>query len=162
MRTILSFLLAIAVAPAIVHAQTAPSETANRERLAKQIEAELIAPCCWSQQVSQHESQAATEIRADIRLRLSAGQRHDQILDAYVAEYGGRILAVPPAKGFNYLLFTLPPLLFLATGVLVVLFVRTASRKGQADRATPPAVTSSDTNTRQYEQQLDDELRDLD
>jgi len=162
MRTILSFLLAIAVAPTVVHAQTAPSEAASREILAKQIETELIAPCCWSQQVSQHESPAATEIRVDVRRRLAEGQTHDQILDAYVAEYGGRILAVPPAKGFNYLLFTLPPLLFLATGVLVILFVRKASRRGQADHATLPAVTPAGTSSGQLEQQLDDELRDLD
>jgi cytochrome c-type biogenesis protein CcmH len=159
MRTVLSFLLALAVAPALVHAQTAPSDAAGRERLAKQIETELIAPCCWSQQVSQHESQAATEIRADIRQRLSTGQTHEKILDAYVAEYGGRILAVPPAKGFNYLLFTLPPLLFLATGVLVVLFVRRASRQEQVEAtAMAPAGTDPD----RFEQQLDDELRDLD
>ncbi len=161
MRTVLLFLLAIVAAPAIASAQVGSSEADARERLAKTIETELIAPCCWSQQVSLHESPAATEIRADVRRRLAEGQTHDQILDAYVGEYGERILAVPRASGFNYLLFTLPPLLFLATGGLVIRFVRRASRRGEA-ALTAPAMTPADADTRRYDQQLDDELRDLD
>lgn len=157
MRAVLSFLLAMAVAPAIVIAQAA-----DQERLARQIETELIAPCCWSQQVSQHESPAATEIRADIRQRLAAGQAHDDILDADVGEYGQRILAVPPAAGFNYLLFTLPPLLFLVTAVLVFGFVRRAARRGQMSQAAEPATAAADADRGQFEQRLDDDLRDLD
>lgn len=160
LRSVLPFLLVIAIASAAGHAQTVPPATDAGEQVARQIESELIAPCCWSQQVSLHESPATTEIRLDIRRRLNAGQTHDEVLDAYVAQYGQRILAVPEASGFNYLLFTLPPLLFLVTAVFVVLFVRKASRKGQATLAIAPVVAR--TNTRQYDQQLDDELRDLD
>jgi cytochrome c-type biogenesis protein CcmH len=158
----LSVLLAVAIAPAVAYAQPGLPDAADRERLARQVETEVIAPCCWSQQVSEHESPAATEIRADIRRRLAAGQTHDQILDAYVAEYGQRILAVPPASGFNYLLFAVPPLLFFATAILVIGFVRRASRRGQATLATAPANRPADTEPGHFEHQLDDELRDLD
>jgi cytochrome c-type biogenesis protein CcmH len=162
MRTVLSFLLAVAIAPAVVHAQAAPSDAAGRERLARQIETEVMAPCCWAQQVSEHESPAATEMRADIRRRLAEGQTHDRILDAYVAEYGGRILAVPPARGFNYLLFAVPPLLFLITAGLVIVFVRRASQRGVAAATAEPVLVRSGTDSDQYDQRLDDELRDLD
>jgi cytochrome c-type biogenesis protein CcmH len=162
MRTVLSFLLAVAIAPAVAYAQPSLPDAADRERLARQIETEVIAPCCWSQQVSQHQSPVATEIRADIRRRLAAGQTHDQILDAYVAAYGQRILAVPPASGFNYLLFAVPPLLFFATAILVIGFARRASRRGQVALATAPAIPPADIEPGQFEQQLDDELRDLD
>ena len=162
MRSVLSLLLAIAVAPAIAQAQAAAPDLDARERVARQIETELIAPCCWSQQVSQHESPIATEIRADIRQRLAAGETHDKIVGHYVTEYGERILATPPASGFNYLLFTLPPLLFLATAALVVGFVRRASQRGQVGRTAAPAVAPAGGESGQLEGRLDDELRDLD
>lgn len=158
MRAVLLFFLALVVAPAIVQAESTPLEAVNLEGLAKQIEADLIAPCCWSQQVSEHQSPIATEMRADIRRRLAGGQTRDQILDAYVAEHGARILAVPPAKGFNYLLFAVPPFLFVATAGFVIFFVRRAARGGQMAPAPQPAATETD----QYARQLDDELRDLD
>jgi cytochrome c-type biogenesis protein CcmH len=62
------------------------------EREAKQIERMLIAPCCWTQPVSDHYSAEADQIRAGIRAMLAAGKTRQQILDAYVAQYGERIL----------------------------------------------------------------------
>lgn len=162
MHTVLSFLLALAIAPAVAYAQPGVPDAADRERLARQIETEVIAPCCWSQQVSEHESPAAVEIRADIRRRLAAGQTHDQVLDAYVAEYGQRILAVPRAGGFNYFLFAVPPLLLFASAILIIGFVRRAARTAQGALATAPAIRSADTEPGQFDQQLDDDLRDLD
>src|SRR5512136_2540971 len=94
------------------------------EREAKQLEAKLIAPCCWSQQVSLHQSPAADEIKQNIRKMLGEGKTSQQILDLYVAEYGDRILAEPPARGFS-LLFYVAPWLFLVVSVgLVVVVVR--------------------------------------
>ncbi|HOQ61670.1 MAG TPA: cytochrome c-type biogenesis protein CcmH, partial [Vicinamibacterales bacterium] len=73
------------------------------EREAKRIEALLIAPCCWSQQVSVHQGPVVDEIRQDIRRLLGEGKTRQQILDVYVARYGDRILAEPPARGFSRL-----------------------------------------------------------
>lgn len=162
MRTVLCFLLIVAVAPAVAFGHPGVPDAVDRERLAKQIETELIAPCCWSQQVSVHDSPAATEIRADIRRRLAEGQTHDDILDAYVAEHSQRILAVPRASGFNYLLFAAPPLLLFGTAVLVIAFVRRASKSAQVLLGTAPAVRPVGTEPGQFDQRLDDELRDLD
>ena len=120
----------------------------------------LIAPCCFSQQVSVHQSPAADDMRRDIRRRLAAGQTRQQILDAYAAQYGARILAQPPARGAGRLLYLLPPLAFLlSAGWLVVLARRLSSRT--AARESSAADTTGPTPDK-YREALDEQLRDLD
>lgn len=128
------------------------------EREARALEAMIIAPCCYSQQVSVHHSPAADEVRKDVRARLAAGETREQILNAYVAQYGKRILAEPPAKGFDLALYILPPLLLIASAALVIVVLRRFSHRPAAvtEVATTPAASST------YDERLDDELRDLD
>ncbi len=128
------------------------------ERDARELETRLIAPCCFSQQVSLHQSEAAAEVRRDIRRRLSAGQSREQILDAYAAQYGKRILVEPPAEGFDAILYVLPPLGLILTAALTIVLVRRFAARGQV--AAPAA--SAGTVDQAYSAVLDDELRDLD
>lgn len=134
--------------------------TNDTERQARELEAMLIAPCCFSQQVSVHHSAAADEVRQDIRQRLAAGETQEQILDAYVAQYGKRILAQPPAEGLARMLYVLPPLALVLTAALVVVIVHrfTASRAAQA----PVAYSTPFPVDERYRAELDEELRDLD
>lgn len=119
-----------------------PSSAIERE--ARELEAMLVAPCCWSQQVSLHQSEAASQIKTEIRLGLNAGQTRQQILDGYVAQYGTRILIQPPAKGFSATLYVLPVVAFVfsAGGVawMVRRFTRRPSPVDAAALATPSAI----------------------
>jgi cytochrome c-type biogenesis protein CcmH len=144
----LTLIVALAFGPAL--------SGADLEREARALEAMLIAPCCFSQQVSVHQSQAANEVRRDVRVRLARGETKQQILDAYVARYGKRILAEPPAAGFDLMLYVLPPLLLIASAALVAVLLRRFSRRPAIVPDTPPAESGS------YAARLDDELRDLD
>jgi cytochrome c-type biogenesis protein CcmH len=130
---------------------------ADLEREARALEAMLIAPCCYSQQVSVHMSPAADEVRKDVRLRLAAGETREQILNAYVSQYGKRILAEPPAEGFDRALYVLPPVLLILSAALVVVVLRRFSRRPAvvSDVSAPVAAGA-------YEARLDDELRDMD
>lgn len=138
-----------------------PQLSPELEQEAKRLETKLIAYCCWSQQVSVHDSPAATQMRTDIRQRLAQGQNEATILAAYVAEHGERILAEPPAKGFTRLLYLVPPLLgVLGIGLLVIVVRRFAQRGGTA---APAAVaTAGPTPGGALDRRLDEELRDLD
>jgi cytochrome c-type biogenesis protein CcmH len=75
---------------------------------AREIEDQLIAPCCWSQPVSQHDSEIAEQIRNEVSSMVAAGKSREEILDFYVARYGERILVTPRARGFNVLVYVLP------------------------------------------------------
>jgi cytochrome c-type biogenesis protein CcmH len=80
-------------------------QAAQKER---EIEDNLIAPCCWSQPVSEHYSEVADQIRQEVHAMVAEGKSRDEILDFYVAKYGERILATPRARGFNSLAYILP------------------------------------------------------
>lgn len=143
-------------------ASPARAQTADLEREARLIETTLIAPCCFSQQVSLHQSEAAADVKLDIRRRLAAGETRQQILDAYVAQYGKRILVEPPAEGFDRMLYVLPPLGLILTAALTVVLVRRfASRGALAAPAATPVAPSGQTDLA-YSAVLDEELRDLD
>jgi cytochrome c-type biogenesis protein CcmH len=133
---------------------------ADIEQRARELEAMLIAPCCFSQQVSVHQSPAASEVRQDIRKRLAAGQTREHILDAYVAQYGPRILSEPPAEGMTRVLYILPLLAFVVTAGLVVMRVRRFTAPHASD--APVAHAAPSPADERHRAQLDEELRDLD
>ncbi len=138
---------------------SAPVMAQPLEAEARAIEAMLVAPCCWTQQVSLHQSPAATEIKQEIRASLTAGRTRQQILDAYVAEYGPAILIEPPARGFGASLYVLPVVALIASGLVVGFVVRRFAKRGASSRsgAEPPAAPDA-----AMAERLDDELRDLD
>lgn len=142
---------------ALVLAFAAPDPQAL-EQTAKQLEAQLIAPCCWSQQVSVHQSAASDEIKQNIRVMLASGKTSQQVLDFYVAEYGDRILAEPPARGFNASLYVLP-WIFLAGSVgLVVVVIK--HLRSPAPLPGAKAAPAGELNEAEADR-LDEELRNL-
>src|SRR5512134_3589387 len=152
-RSLATLVLALAAAAVVT--------AADVERDARVIETMLVAPCCFTQQVSLHQSAAAAEVRQDIRRRLGAGESQEQILQAYVQRYGKRILVQPPAEGFDRMLYILPPVGFVLTAGVVVLLVRrfaSAAPSGGAAGADGTGVARDDG----YASRLDDQLRDLD
>jgi cytochrome c-type biogenesis protein CcmH len=147
---LMSLLLAAAVSTPVL-----PPEL---ERQARELEAMFVAPCCWSQQVSVHQSPAADEVRQDIRRRLARGETREQIINDYVVQFGERILVVPPARGYKLALYLLPPFLLVTSGAgIVVLVRRMTARRAATAQATPEPVAAGG-----YDARLDDELRDLD
>ncbi len=130
------------------------------ERQARRLEAELVAPCCWTQQVSVHQSPAADAIRRDIRRKLAAGLTPQAIRDGYVAEYGERILAEPPARGFSRALYVLPVVLLVLSAAGLAALVRRMARREMPLPAAP--AEGAPTPENRYAERLDEELRDLD
>jgi cytochrome c-type biogenesis protein CcmH len=153
----MSFLTLALVALTLIPPQGA--DTAALEREARQIETMLIAPCCWMQPVSQHQSQASDEVKQQIRVLLAAGKTRQEVLDAFVAQYGPRILAEPPATGFGRLLYVALPLAFVLSGAALIVFLRRVSVRRSPSAAASGGVPTDDDR---YATQLDDELRDMD
>lgn len=155
----MSFVSALVLAAALAAPQAATPLDPALEAEARRIETEVIAPCCWSQQVSVHQSPAADQMRTDIRAMLQDGRSRDQILDAFVAQYGERILAVPPARGYKVSLYVLPVVLLVGSAIVLGLFVKRMARRGTLAPATGSPAGNTDN---EYENRLSDELRDLD
>ncbi len=114
-----------------------------------------MAPCCWTQTVSKHYSGAAGEIRQGIRTMLSEGKNRQEILDFYVATYGERILAMPPARGFNLMAYLLPGLFLVVGGWTTTALLR----KWRQDRSPDVFDTSHPPPERAYAERLERELQ---
>jgi len=127
-----SLLLAL-LAGAWASAASLPSDD-PREEQARALERKLMAPCCFSKTVDQHESEVAREIRTELRGWLATGLTEEQILDRYVERYGARILAVPPRRGFNQWLFWMPWVVTLGLLVAVCATLWVWYRRGQPPR----------------------------
>lgn len=119
---------------------------------ASSLERQLVAPCCWRQPLSEHLSEEANRLKAEIRRRLAEGWTEQEIRDHYVRQYGLAILAKPPYQGFHLLAYLLP-MLFLA-GLGVGLGRWLARTRGQPGRADPVALPPGP-----YAAQLAQELR---
>jgi cytochrome c-type biogenesis protein CcmH len=123
--------------------------------LAREIEDNLIAPCCWSQPVSQHDSQIAEQIRNEVSSMVAAGKSRDEILDYYVARYGERILVTPRAKGFNALVYILPwAALPLGAWALILLLKKL--------RSPSPAPAPAPLPDSHYTSVIEREMKELD
>ena len=103
---------------------TATAMASNVEDRALALDKLLMAPCCWTQTLNNHHSGISNEMRRDIRRMLTEGQSEAEILDHFKAVHGTRILAMPPAKGFNWAAYVSPVAFLLIGGWLVWVVLR--------------------------------------
>jgi cytochrome c-type biogenesis protein CcmH len=80
---------------------------------------QLYCPVCENIPLDVCPTQACAQWRDLIRQMLSEGSNVDQIKQYFVAQYGDRVLAAPPASGLNWLFYIFPPLAILA-GVFIL------------------------------------------
>jgi cytochrome c-type biogenesis protein CcmH/NrfF len=155
--------------PAVARAGGPPDASAA-EHEARRIEAMLIAPCCWREQVSVHQSEAAEQVKQEVRAMLAAGLTRQQVLDRFVSSYGPRILAEPPNAGFGRVLHQAPWVAGLSSLVGLALVIRHVTKRrpdrqetagGSLSASVPQDGEPAEGDVR-YGHQLDDELRNLD
>jgi cytochrome c-type biogenesis protein CcmH len=141
-----------------VAAQAAlPDSTQNvADDEVRKISGQLIAPCCWTMTADAHSSEIAYDVRAQIRNALAQGKSEEEILQAYVSQYGERILAKPSKQSFNLLAWILPFAALLIGGWILWRFLHRHA-------APPPASVIMTANPNDpYAQQMEQELKEFD
>ena len=78
---------------------------------------------------------------AELNTRLSTGASDGAILQGFVDEYGEKILAEPPARGFNMLAWMIPGIAFALGLAVVVGFIRYWRHRPVAAGAAGPAIS---------------------
>lgn len=104
------------------------SEDPRRENLYQQ----FTAPCCWRDNLTNHDSAAARTMRAEIDSLMAAGQSDEQIKQVMVTKYSSRALVVPEGNTGTWL-FWMPPLILLLGLGVVVWFLRRMRHAPQAE-----------------------------
>jgi cytochrome c-type biogenesis protein CcmF len=157
-------LIALALTPALVHAQDAQQVAPeNRSELQRRLENEILCTCggCKSSVANCPMMRCHGQERQEAKLRehLAAGKSYDEVIAAFVDEFGSQsILAAPIDRGFNRLAWAVPYAVGLAGLVIIALMARRWTRTDSPLAAAAGGATlDADMSDR-----LDDELRNLD
>jgi cytochrome c-type biogenesis protein CcmH len=78
-----------------------------------QIARQLYCPVCENVPLDECQIAACDQWRELIRQQLNDGWTEDEIKSFFVAQYGDRVLGEPPRRGSHWLLYVLPPVIFL-------------------------------------------------
>lgn len=110
----------------------------------RRIEDRFLAPCCWQQSVAAHDSEAASQMRAEIARLVAAGKSEDQIVDFFVARFGERILREPRGS-ILIVSIVVPTVASIVAAVCLVAYIRRLRLKpaavaGQEDLPALPEL----------------------
>jgi len=119
---------------------------------------ELYCPVCENIPLDVCPTTACAQWRELIRQKLAQGQTKEQIKQYFVAQYGDRVLAEPPQTGLNWLVYGLPPVIFLV-GVFLVYRGMRGAHAFQGRRPKPAAAAQPEPPADPYLAQVEEELR---
>ncbi|MAT42063.1 MAG: hypothetical protein CL609_06955 [Anaerolineaceae bacterium] len=117
---------------------------------------QLYCPVCENIPLDVCPTQACAQWRETIREKLIAGWSEEQIKQYFVDQYGDRVLAEPPRTGLNWLVYILPPVVFLVG----VFFVYRNLTKLKRSSPNPENIEEPKTSDPYYSQ-VEDALKSL-
>ena len=95
------------------------------EERAYEIDRSLMCPVCPGETISQSQVLLAKQMRDIVREKLAAGESKEQILQFFVDRYPTiSMLAAPPKKGFNLIVWIVPPAVLVLGALGLVLVIR--------------------------------------
>ena len=132
LSVLIGIFLLVGLLTGVVYAQ----EPVSDDRV-NAIAKKLYCPVCENTPLDVCPTQACEDWRELIRQQLNEGWTEAQVLDFFVSNYGTRVLAQPPTRGFTALVWILP-----AVGVAGgSLFLWRLLRRWQGGR--PPAESTA-------------------
>ena len=127
--------LLVAAAPAIA----GPTQQEIEEALTCQCGCGLTVHSCNHLNCGSGEP-----MKKEIAERLARGETRDQILTAFTARYGEKVLSSPTFRGFNWFAWLTPFAAVLAAAGGLVVVIRRRVRTTAAAAAPAPAVPDAD------------------
>ncbi len=115
----------------------------------------MFCPVCENTPLDVCPTQACAEWRELIREKLAQGWNEEQIQQYFVDQFGDRVLAAPPARGINWLVYIIPPITFIAGAFILYRSIR--SMRLSAPPQVEPQVETEQTD--EYVTRLEKELR---
>ncbi len=120
---------------------------------------ELYCPVCENIPLDVCGTQACAQWRELIREKLGDGWSKEQIKQYFVEQYGDRVLAVPPKRGFNWLAYIVPPLLFAAGVYLLYNGFRSWRQVSASEQPDKPIDETYSVVDDDYIRRMEEELR---
>lgn len=100
---------------------------------------ELYCPVCENIPLDVCPTVACEQWRDTIRDKLALGWDEGKIRQYFLDQYGDRVLSTPPARGFNWLVYVLPPAVFVVGAVVLFRVFRSWKETPQPFETAPEA-----------------------
>ena len=123
----------------------------------KEISYLLMCPVCQGQSVGESNSNLANDMRDIIRKQLEQGKSKEEILSYFVNRYGDSILATPPPKGINWVLWLLPAVGIIVGGIGITLFLFKAQKDEKKENYSPDRAHAAGDD--EYLKKIEEELK---
>jgi cytochrome c-type biogenesis protein CcmH len=123
---------------------------------------QLYCPVCENIPLDACGTVACEQWRGIIREKLAEGWSEDQIKDYFVAQYGDRVLAEPPTRGFNWLAYLIPFLVLVGGLILLGLGFRKWKQEQPVRATSRPSkkASSPPKPDQEYLQRIEQELKE--
>lgn len=116
---------------------------------------QLFCPVCENTPLDVCPTTACEEWRQLIREKLSIGWTPDQVKNYFITQYGDRVVGTPPARGLNWLIYVIPPLIILAGIYILYRAVFSGRKPGPKTQPPVPPVEPLDD---EYVSRLEEEV----
>lgn len=139
-------------------AQQPPQQPVTDDQV-NAIAKQLYCPVCENIPLDVCGTQACAQWRDLIREKLEDGWSEQQIKDYFATQYGDRVLATPPARGLNWLVYIVPPIAFLGGFLLLIIAFRSWRSASTPFAAETTTTLTPSVNDDPYIARLEEELR---
>lgn len=158
---LLSAALALVFISSVSAQETTPRPPVTDDQV-NAIAKQMFCPVCENTPLDVCPTQACIEWRELIRDLLAEGKTEAEIKQYFVDRFGDRVLAAPPARGLNWLVYIIPPIAILVGVFILISAVRSwrqpVTATAQPTSAGPQVGSPLDD---EYAKRLEEELRKL-
>jgi cytochrome c-type biogenesis protein CcmH len=117
----------------------------------------MYCPVCENIPLDVCGTAACAQWREEIRDKLSLGWSEQEIYDYFVLKYGDRVLAEPPRRGLNWLVYVVPPVVFVIGAYILYRGYKSWRRPIEELAGEPSETTVGEQDD--YRSQLEEELK---
>jgi cytochrome c-type biogenesis protein CcmH len=156
--------IALLTAVALAAVLTSVLVYAQNSDRAKRIGGQLMCMCGCNEILTQCNHVGCTvsaSMLKEMDQRVQGNGSDDLILQSFVQEFGVKVLATPPAQGFNLLAWGIPVMAFAGGLVLVGFVIRQWLHRPQlAPAGGPPVSSFSSAELDRVRRQIDEETEE--
>lgn len=124
---------ALLLAAVLVSLLNAVAVAQTLDERVRDIARSLMCPVCEGQTVAESSAELAEQMRVLIKEKLQQGEGREEILAYFVSRYGESILAAPPKRGFNLVVWVGPFAVLLLGATLAINTLRRWTRPRRPD-----------------------------
>lgn len=115
----------------------------------------MYCPVCENIPLDVCGTEACEMWREEIADLLMLGFSEDEIYEFFNERHGDMVLAVPPARGFNWLIYIVPPVVIAGGIVFLIKYLRSTTEKGSGQLTEGSKGSTDDP----YMDKLEEELK---